>query len=629
MAPAADAPWGRLVRQTLLDLQTAPGRFEMTWKVSLLCALVAAVAMLFKVPEAAIGCYLVIYLSRPSGATNVGQAIGVIGLASVVVFALAPVIQATADLPLLRICVIALVSFTFVFLGAASRLGEQGSIVALVIAFVLTLVDQLPIGEIATRGLLYAWQMAVMPMVLMILFNLVFGTSPHRLLRRRVAERLEAAAAALSAPAPERRARLDALLSEGLEPAAQDVMQARLFHTAPVAEIRWLSGAARTTYRLLLAVSALPDDVPDEVRATLARTCRNVAESVKAGHRPDVTALAPNGDSGDLPAQISAMLADLGAANGGSDAAPPKVPFLFPDAFSNPDYQRYALKTTAAAILCYLIYSLINWQGIHTAMITCYVAALGTTAETVHKLVLRISGCLVGAAIGLFSILFVIPHLESVGGLMALVFLGLLPAAWVAAGSERISYAGVQVGLAFLLTVLNGFGPSLDMDSARDRVVGILLGNLVVYVMFTTIWPKSALQDVRVHLSRILSTLAQIAARDPAGRADAVNQAALVETEAEKACQQLLLLPFEPASQQPRLATVAGLAALIEKSRDMVPALMFGAEPDATLADRLSRAAAGVSAEAVDGPSPSGDGAGVAGGSLADRARRIERWVAG
>lgn len=58
---------------------------------------------------------------------------------------------------------------------------------------------------------------------------------------------------------------------------------------------------------------------------------------------------------------------------------------------------------------------------------------------------------------------------------------------------------------------LNGFGPSLNMDSARDRVVSILLGKLVVYVIFTTIWPKSALLDVRVHLSRILSTLAEIA----------------------------------------------------------------------------------------------------------------------
>jgi len=625
MAQAADAPWGRLARQTWLDLQPAPGRRDMTWKIALLCALVAVVAMVFKVPEAAIGCYLVIFLMQPSGAASVKQAIGVIVLVSVVVLSLAPVIQATADQPMLRIGVIALVSFAFVFLGAASQLGEQGSIVALVIAFVLTLVDRLPAGEIATRGLLYAWQMAAMPMALMILFTLVFGTSPQRLLRQRVADRLEAAAAALMKPEDERRDLLAELLAEGLDASAQDVAQARLFHTAPAADVRWLSGAARTSYRLLLAIAALPDTAPAEERAALAAACRTSAAAVRAGRRPD--AVVPGAGGTALPGQIATLLADLGAPNGGSDAVPPKPPFLFPDAFSNPDYQRYALKTTAAAILCYLTYSLINWPGIHTAMITCYVAALGTTAETVHKLVLRICGCLVGATIGLFSILFVIPHLESVGGLMALVFFGLLPAAWVAAGSERISYAGVQVGLAFLLTVLNGFGPSLDMSSARDRVVGILLGNLVVYVIFTTIWPKSALQDVRVHLARILSTLAQIAARDPADRADAVNQAALVETEAEKAGQKLLFLPFEPASQQPRRATVAGLAALIEKTREMVPALMFGTAPDAALADRLSRAAAEASAGAVEGQNPTT--AAAAGGTLADRARGIAHWVAG
>ncbi len=60
----------------------------------------------------------------------------------------------------------------------------------------------------------------------------------------------------------------------------------------------------------------------------------------------------------------------------------------------------YALKTTAAAMFCYLLYSLLDWPGIHTCFITCYIVSLGTTAETVEKLTLRILGCLVGAAAG-------------------------------------------------------------------------------------------------------------------------------------------------------------------------------------------------------------------------------------
>lgn len=43
---------------------------------------------------------------------------------------------------------------------------------------------------------------------------------------------------------------------------------------------------------------------------------------------------------------------------------------------------------------------------------------------------------------------------------MLLVFFGMMVSAWISTGPERISYAGVQVALAFLLTVLQGFGPT-------------------------------------------------------------------------------------------------------------------------------------------------------------------------
>jgi multidrug resistance protein MdtO len=103
----------------------------------------------------------------------------------------------------------------------------------------------------------------------------------------------------------------------------------------------------------------------------------------------------------------------------------PATPFVAPDALHNPAYIRFALKTTAA-VICFLIYTAIDWQGIHTAMITCYVAALGTTGETVHKLALRITGCLIGAAIDVAAIFWVIPHIDGVGALMVRVFLGYL-----------------------------------------------------------------------------------------------------------------------------------------------------------------------------------------------------------
>src|SRR4029077_12278597 len=100
-----------------------------------------------------------------------------------------------------------------------------------------------------------------------------------------------------------------------------------------------------------------------------------------------------------------------------------------------PAHARHELKPTPAASFCYVFFSLLDWPKIHTCLITVYIVSLGTTAETVEKLTLRVLGCLVGAAAGIAAIVYLIPSITSIGGLMVVVFLASLVSAWVAAGS--------------------------------------------------------------------------------------------------------------------------------------------------------------------------------------------------
>ncbi|MCM3694760.1 FUSC family protein, partial [Neobacillus niacini] len=133
-----------------------------------------------------------------------------------------------------------------------------------------------------------------------------------------------------------------------------------------------------------------------------------------------------------------------------------------------------------------------------------YMVSLGSTAETVEKLTLRIAGCIVGALIGTAALVFVVPSLSSIGELMALVFVGAWLSAWVAFGSPRIAYAGFQVAFAFFLCVIQGAGPGFDLTLARDRTIGILLGNVVVYLVFTRIWPVSIGKQIDTALAALL-----------------------------------------------------------------------------------------------------------------------------
>ena len=143
-------------------------------------------------------------------------------------------------------------------------------------------------------------------------------------------------------------------------------------------------------------------------------------------------------------------------------------------------------------MFCYVVYEAIDWTGIHTAFITCTFIALESTEATLYKGTLRFVGCVIGGALALFSIVFLMPHMETIASLVVLVAAVSAIAGWVTAGNQRISYAGLQIAFAFFLSVFQGYAPDTDLDKARDRVVGILFGLVVTSVVFHYIWPERA-----------------------------------------------------------------------------------------------------------------------------------------
>ena len=161
-----------------------------------------------------------------------------------------------------------------------------------------------------------------------------------------------------------------------------------------------------------------------------------------------------------------------------------------PDAFTNPSHVRFALKVTLAAMTCYIIYMGVDWSGIHTAFITCCFIALESTAATIHKGWLRLGGCLVGGLLGFLSIMYLVPHMESIFSLVLLTAAGAALAAWVAASSPRSAYAGLQIALAFFMCIFQGFAPDTNFTTIRDRLVGIVLGLVVSSTIFLYLWPE-------------------------------------------------------------------------------------------------------------------------------------------
>lgn len=187
-----------------------------------------------------------------------------------------------------------------------------------------------------------------------------------------------------------------------------------------------------------------------------------------------------------------------------------KKSLFVPDALTNLAYARFALKVTLAAMICYFIYTGLDWSGIHTAFITCCFIALENAGASARKGRLRLIGCSIGGLLGFISIMYFIPHMESIVSLVLLVSAVTALAAWVCAGSERIAYAGLQLGFAFYFCIFQGFAPGTDFDTIRDRLVGIFLGIFVSSIVFRYLWPETAIGQLRTTLARTLHNLARL-----------------------------------------------------------------------------------------------------------------------
>jgi multidrug resistance protein MdtO len=542
------------------ELRPTPGRLGDSLRIVVVVLIVVAIAEIYRIPEAATSAYIVLFLSRHEAVSTVLTAL-ISGIAALLaIFVTIAVFMLSLSEPALRIPLMVLTTFVAMFLSRAATMGAAFFAVGFIMVYGLTLGDQVlglalqpataanaPQAELPeivfvspeealVQFLLWLGLAAAMPIALLIAANLLTGRDPARLLRHALAERL---ATAVRFCAGERGAehRLEAQAFEGTAQLRKLHHLAGMLHGSrqrPLWSTALIDDVGQLVY-LLLAWLRVPGSSRDPL-APAVGVCRAAERTLRTGEAlsTEPAEVSATGAARPLGDAISRTLrAIYETLNPTSATAPPKEAkaarpprrLLAPDAFSNPEYVRFALKVTLAVMICYLVMSLANWPGIGTCIPTAFFVALGTVGETRHKAMLRITGCLIGAALGLGAILLLMPQMTDLGDLLLLLAPVTLLAAWVGGGTERIAYAGWQIGLAFYLVVLQGFGPTLDMEPAKDRIIGILLGNIVIFVIFTTIWPVSVADLVRTNTAKALEQLAKLA--ELGARADgAIPQAA-------------------------------------------------------------------------------------------------------
>jgi multidrug resistance protein MdtO len=372
----------RVISGQVLDLlRPAPGRLGFTLRMALVCAIITLVIETYQLPSLATTVYIAFFILKADrGATLVAAIVMPIVLTIALLITL--LLTATVlDHPFWRVMTMALFSFTILFLGSASKLKPIAATYAVVIGYTLDLLGGLEVGELATRAILYTWLVIGIPAAACMLVALVTGPAPRRLLGRALAERLHAAAKLLESGSGA-LVQVETLLRHGDAELQELLKSAQREHGLPAADTAALARAIDATmailsYALLLG-QAPADASTEQPRRQVAAVLEEMAGILDQGGYP-IGIVAPTFDPALLPAGAARPLGLLCAELGGFTQASPARPaaknggFMLPDAFTNPAHVRYALKTTGAAMFCYLVFQQLDWAGIHTSMITCFV----------------------------------------------------------------------------------------------------------------------------------------------------------------------------------------------------------------------------------------------------------------
>jgi multidrug resistance protein MdtO len=509
-----------MIRPRLLHnlVDPFPGRVRRTADICIACMLVVLVSMTYQIPEPALSTYLIFFVAKENSGSSLLASIVFVFVITFVVALLVLLAPISLNYPTLRILVIAAMSFAAFFLEAASKIGALGSVIGLVVGYVLDLLQNSFVGEITTRGLLYAWLFVTVPMGIFASYTLIFGRHPEILLRENLAARVRCASAALGQP-HEKKGGLAEIIAGGNAGFHAELAMVKLFWREPVEVTKGLGAFISLTYALAIALDAFRKDPADvalaeSLRARLDRLALAIDRFPPAViNHESASTTAETVCIDGLPRQIANIVASLESVAAQSHQilaghAPPKEKkesgFFHKDAFKNPDYVRFSTKATLAVVICYITFNLLDWPGIHTSLITCFIVALPSVGETVQKMSLRIAGCMIGAAMGLIAIVYVLPETTSITDLMLVVGVATLPAAWVSVGKPNVSYIGFQIAIALYLCVLQGTEPKFDLTIARDRTIGVLFGNIVVFMIFTNVLPVSMRTKLRRELANVL-----------------------------------------------------------------------------------------------------------------------------
>lgn len=510
------------------ELTYFPGRGNLVLRYVISASLVVIISSTLQVPAMSYSI-LIAFMITSANITVVKTACPLIIFGHFIIASLSILnIKLTIDYPLLRLLNSALLLFLLLYLSRIpSKFRSVFSLVSIFVTYSQSFVDSSPSPEELTRSLLWLFVYGSYPAVIVYFVNVVFlPLKPAKIFENEaenilnnISKRLIniANGILLKTISINNIQNRSILLTKYFNSAKAGEDSYRDNEDKYIANILTISMLYHSAAQLNTLAAENKNPLVEKHCHLLAKECQRFKQAFL--ERKDYILTTENIDEIDkLPECLQSMYqtllstslhdemettTDTNVAN--ADSPPPSI---HKSSFHlSHENIHAALKTLLSVAICYVIYTSVQWSGIHTSMLTCIIVALPGLGASLHKGFLRIAGCIFGSGLVLFCTVFILPHVVTITGLLLMSLPAFIIAGWVTAGSERISYAGIQIIFAYAAAMYDKFYPTPDIPEIRDRFIGILLGIFVSTLISISLWPEKEGHTLRNSFVKMLEYL--------------------------------------------------------------------------------------------------------------------------
>ena len=418
------------------ELTPTAGRGSATFRLAL-ARMAATIPILHHhIPEAVLVMMVMYMVAREdTAATIMGSIMSAAGVTIGLALALFAW-EISLDIPWLRLCFLIAFIFGGQYLQRVLRIGALGAAIGIPAAMVTIFPDTFPPNpEIMVEMVLWIWWCVVLGLAINAGVQILLSPGdPVTLLRRAIDTRLRAVEQALrslagNATIEPPAASLNALAIEGMSRPLSLLKSATIFQPWARERREKLAAIITLTDRLVTAAVSLEALEPFSSEA-MSRERLLIEQTVASGRgwhsrrcgfrRPVSGRNWPRAKRrtrclrwptwrarwtrSRLPCRMAGFLRLK------TLRSPRKSRASLPDAFTNPDYFHFAIKSSLAALICYVCFIGFNYPGISTSLLTCLVVSLSTIGASNQKGILRFGGAIVGGSMGMFALVYLFPE---------------------------------------------------------------------------------------------------------------------------------------------------------------------------------------------------------------------------